>query len=196
MGLKEDIKEMYHRLGIMEERIRQLQNLDIPKKADITKDLGKAKDPKDFDKKKKEWQTKVDKADAALKDADSYIDTFADQVKKVRSGGNAFLYFDDLKQIDAQIKIFEDTNEVLKKVGNPPLFAPKIKELNDQRQQYIDKQKALYNEIKKEVDSMWKLMDDNMAKFSKVKNGDLADDKEALKTAKFGSGAKVKAGAK
>jgi hypothetical protein len=43
---------------------------------------------------------------------------------------------------------------------------------------------------------MWKLMDDNMAKFSKVKNGDLADDKEALKTAKFGSGAKVKAGAK
>jgi hypothetical protein len=194
MGMKEDIKEMYHRLGIMEERIRQLQNLDVPKKGDIAKDLGKAKDPKDFDKKKKEWQTKVDKADAALKDADSYIDTFADQVKKVRSEGNAFLHFDELQQIDARIKAFEDLNNNLKKTSTPMDLGPKIKELNDERQAYIDKQKALYNEVKKEVDSMFKLMDDNIDKFSKVKNGDLAGDKDVLKTAKFGSGAKVKVG--
>src|SRR5882757_7340231 len=106
MGLKEDMKEMYRRLGVMDERVSKLPNLDIPKKGDVVKDLGKAKDQKDFDKKKKEWQTKLDKADAGLKDVDSGFDTFTDQVKKVDTD-NSRQWQDStvLDQIDIQIKV-------------------------------------------------------------------------------------------
>jgi hypothetical protein len=195
MGLKEDMKEMYRRLGVMDERVSKLQNLDIPKKGDVAKDLGKAKDQKDFDKNRKEWQTKLDKADAGLKDVDSGFDTFTDQVKKVDSD-NSRQWQDNtvLEQIDIQITAAEDTDKILKKAGQPSALGDLIKRLQTQRKDFIDKRNQVHNELKQETTAMWSLYEEAWAKYLKVKNGDLADEKDALKNAKFGSGAKVKAG--
>ena len=120
MGMKEDIKEMYHQLGIMDERVRQVENLSPPKKDEIEKDLAKSKNEKEFDKKKKDWQGKFDKGDATLKDADSGFDKFTDQVKKVESANNS-QYQDTTRQvrIEERIQQAEDADKALKQLGQP-----------------------------------------------------------------------------
>jgi hypothetical protein len=195
MGLKENMKEMYRRLGVMDERVSKLQNLEIPKKGDVAKDLGKAKNQKDFDKKKKDWQTKLDKVDSALKDVDSIFDSFTDQIKKVDSD-NSRQWQDNtvLEQIDIQITAAEDTDKILKKAGQPAVLGDYIKRLQTQRKDFIDKRKQAHDELKQETNAMFKLYETASDKYAKIKSGDLAAEKDALKNAKFGAGARVGAG--
>jgi hypothetical protein len=201
MGLKEDIKEMYRQLGIMDERMRQVEALEIPKKGQVAKELAKEKNQKDFDKKKKEWQGKLDKADAVLKDLDTAFDKFTDQIKKVDSANNAQRYeSSQLTVIDDYLQQAEGADKALKAAGHPPAFEKVIARLQAQRQSVVDAKKQLFDEVKREVTAMWKLFDTAFDKYVSVKRGDLADEKEALKNAKFGAGAgskvKVKAGAR
>jgi hypothetical protein len=194
MGLKEDMKEMYRRLGVMEERVRQLPSLNIPKEGDVDKDLGKAKDQKDFDKKKKDWQTKLDKAEAAVKDTDAAIESFADGVKKVKSANYAQYSETTQAAFDNRIAQVQDAIKALKSTGQAKATPPleKILErLQQQREDYLERRRQTVKEVNQEIEAMWKLMSDANSKWFSIKQ-DVAGEKEALKNAKFGGGAKAK----
>jgi hypothetical protein len=194
MGLREELNEMYRRLGVMDERLRQVETLGLPKKGEVAKDLEKAKNQKDFDKKKKDWQDKVDKGTKVLKDLDSSFDTFTDQIKKADSANNRE-YQDTsyLTVIDDRITQMQDAAKALKPHGQGNVYDDAIARLQEARKSYLETKKNSHEATKREIAAMWKAYNAAQDKHNEIRNA-LNEDKDILKSAAFGSKGKVKAG--